>query len=141
MTVSQSWAFQQALYARLAAQLAGQGPGGTDVAVFDHVPEDPARLHVRIDADNIVQRPIKCDKTQHFFSVATFDKPTDESGAGRGMKTAKLLQQTIVAALHGWSPGVTGASKVRHEATNPVGEPNGLTSGFTSRFYVHIAPS
>lgn len=141
MTVAQSWAFQQALYTRLVAQLTGQGPGGADVAVYDHVPQDPARIYCRIDGFNAVQRPIKCNSTQHFFTAHLFDRPESATGAARGQKTVKQLQATIVAALHDWDPSVTGASEVRHEDSFIAPDDDGLTQHAASRFSVYIAPS
>lgn len=138
MTAGQSWNVQQAIHARLTAQLVGQGPGASDVVVFDHVPADPARVHCRIDGFNIVQRQIKCDSTQNFFSVHVFDRPESESGAGRGQKTVKVLQQTVIAALHNWLPSVTGASEVRHEDSFIAPDEDGLTQHASSRFSVHI---
>lgn len=141
MTVSQSWAFQQALHTRLEAQLAGQGPAGADVTVYDHVPTSPARVHCRIDGFNAVQRPWKADKTEHFFSVHVFDKPTSETATAQGQKTVKVLQQTIVAALHLWDPSVTGASPVKHQGSEIVPDDDALTQHALSRFSVHIGPS
>lgn len=141
MSVSVSWPLQQAIYTRLVAQLAGQGPNGSDVAVYDHVPADPTRVHVRIDGFNAVQRPLKSDKTQHFFFVHVFDRPTGGDDSGRGQKTAKVLRQTIVAALHDWNPSVTGASKIRHEQSTIETDEDGLTQHAFSRFNVHISAS
>lgn len=138
MTAARAWATQQAIYARLTAQLASQGPDSSDVEVFDHVPSNPARVHCRIDGFNIVQLPIKCDNTKHFFSVHIFDRPESESGAGRGQKTVKELQQTVIAALHDWLPSVTGASEVRHIDSFIAPDEDGLTQHAASRFSVHI---
>lgn len=141
MSVQQSWSLQQAIYARLVAQLAGQGPNSSNVAVFDHVPEDPDRVHCRIDGFNAVQRLIKSDKTQHFFFVHIFDRPTSDTSAGRGQRTAKQLQQRVVAALHDWNPSVTGASQIQHQDSTIDPDDDGLTQHAVSRFAVHIAAS
>lgn len=141
MSVSVSWPLQQAIYSRLTAQLAGQGPAGSSVSVYDYVPSSPPRVHVRIDGFNANQRPIKADKTQHYFSVHVFDRPTSDSDAGRGQKTAKVLQQTIVAALHDWKPSVTGASEIRHVESFIAPDEDGLTQHAASRFSVHIGAS
>lgn len=138
MSAQQGWPLQQAIYARLVAQLAGQGPGGADVPVYDHVPADPPRVHVRIDGFTADQRPIKCDSTLHAFTVHVFDRPTSESGAARGMKTVRELQQTIVAALHQWNPSVTGASAIRHSGSFTAPDEDGLTAHAASRFNVFV---
>lgn len=138
MSVAQAWAFQQALYTRLTAQLAAQGPGGADVTVYDHVPEAPARVHCRIDGFNMVQRRVKCDSTRHHFTVHLFDRPETENGAARGQSTVKQLQQAVVAALHQWESGVTGASAVTHEASQIAPDEDGLTQHASSRFSVLI---
>ena len=141
MSAQQGWALHQAVYARLGAQLAGQGPNGTNIEVFDHVPENPARVHCRIDGFNMLQRQIKANKTRHFFIVHLFDRPTTQGGAARGQKTVKQLQQTVIAALHGWLPSVTGASAVRHEDSDIAPDEDGLTQHALSRFSIYIGDS
>jgi len=138
MTAGQSWELQQAVYDRLSAQLIGQGPNSADVKVYDHAPANPARVHCRVDGFNVVQRSIKSNKTQHFFSVHIFDRPESESAAGRGQKTSKNLQEVVVAALHDWLPSVTGASEVRHEDSFIAPDEDGLTQHAASRFSIHI---
>lgn len=138
MTAQESWTLQQAVYARLVAQLAGLGPGGANVAVFDHVPRDPARVHCRIDGFNVTQRPIKADKTSHGFNVHLFDRPTDQTASARGQRTVKELQEAVVAALHNWQPAVTGASAVRHETSFIAPDEDGLTQHAASRFTCFI---
>lgn len=138
MTASQAWALQQALYTKLTTTLAGQGPGGANVAVFDHVPANPDRLHCRIDGFNTVQRLIKADKTFHAFNVHLFDRPTTEAGAARGQSTVKQLQSTVIAALHEWTPAVSGASAVRHEDSFIAPDDDGLTQHASSRFGIYI---
>lgn len=139
MSAQQRWELQQAVYDRLTAQLAGDGPDGADVTVYDHVPADPSRVHARIDGFNIVQRPIKSDKTLYGFNVHVFDRPTDQSSAARGQKTVAELQEKVVTALHGWLPGVTGASAIRHDTSDVMPDEDGLTQHALSRFTIHIA--
>lgn len=139
MSAQQAWALQQAVFARLTAQLAGQGPGASDVTVYDSPPRDPDRIHARIDGFNIVQRSIKSDKTQHAFNVHLFDRPTSESGSARGQKTVKELQETVISALHEWLPVVTGASEIRHDNSGIAPDEDGLTQHAFSRFTVHIS--
>lgn len=141
MSTQQSWSLQQAIYSRLAAQLAGKGPDGADVPVYDHVPASPPRLHARIDGFGTYQRPIKCDSTRHSFTVHVFDRPTIETGAARGQKTTKLLQQVIVSALHRWEPGVVGASAIRHDESYVAPDEDGLTQHGYSRFTLLISES
>lgn len=150
MSAQQRWELQQAIYARLTAQLAGQGPGGANVTVYDHVPADPPRIHVRIDGFNIVQRQIKANKTLHGFNVHVFDRPTSESGSARGQMTVAVLQEKIIAALHDWVPlngsvspvvAVTGASAIRHDDSFVAPDEDGLTQHAASRFQVYISQS
>lgn len=130
MSAQQSWALQQAVYARLTAQLS--------VTVFDYVPENPDRTHCRIDGFFVAQRLVKSDKTRHIFNVHIFDRPTTGSTAGRGQKTAKQLQQSVIAALHDWKPSVTGAAQIRHEESSIEPDEDGLTQHAVSRFSIYI---
>lgn len=141
MSAQQRWELQQAVYDRLTAQLAGQGPDGADVTVYDHVPEGPSRVHARIDGFNIVQRPIKSNKTRYAFNVHVFDRPTTQSSAARGQKTVAGLQETIISALHGWLPAVTGASHIRHDTSDVMPDEDGLTQHALSRFTLFIGAS
>lgn len=139
MSISKAWDLQQAVYARLVAQLTGQGPGGVDVPVFDHAPSDPPRMHVRIDGFNVVQRQLKANKTLHAFNVHVFDRPTDQTSIARGQKEAKQLQQTIVAALHDWQPSsAISASAIRHSSSDIQADEDGLTQHAISRFETFI---
>lgn len=150
MSVQRRWEIQQAIYSRLTAELAGQGPGGANVTVYDHAPADPPRVHVRIDGFNVVQRPIKSDKTLLAFNVHIFDRPTTQSTSARGQKTAAELQEKVVAALHNWLPidpsaspsaPVLGASAIRHSDSSSAPDDDGLTQHAISRFSVYIAQS
>lgn len=138
MSAQQGWALQQAVHARLVAQLAGQGPNGSNVSVYDHAPGTADRVHCRIDGFNTVQRPLKSNKTQHFFNVHFFDRPTTEGGSARGQKTVKVLQQTAIAALHEWLPSVTGASEIRHVTSDIAPDEDGLTQHAISRFSIYL---
>lgn len=110
--IARQWDLQQAIFARLSAALAGQGVGGADVAVFDHIPQDPDRLHVRIDAFRVVPGGTRAGRTdQHSFSVHVFDDNTgDATGAGRA-EIARLLP-LVVDALEDWQP-FEGATAVQ----------------------------
>ena len=150
MSAQQEWALQVAVYDRLIAQLMGQAPGGEDVEVYDHVPANPPRVHCRIDGFTVVQRAIKADKTLHGFTVHIFDRPTTQGSAARGQKTAKELQEKVIAALHGWRPidpslspagPVTGAGEIRHSDSYITPDEDGLTQHAVSRFTVYIAQS
>lgn len=141
MSAQQQWALQQAVYARLTAQLAGQGPDSSNVTVYDHAPADPPRVHCRIDGFNTVQRLLKSNNTEHLFNVHFFDRPTSETGSARGQSTVSQLQQTAIAALHDWKPSVTGASEIRHIASDIADDEDGLTAHAISRFTVFIASS
>lgn len=133
-----AWELQQAVYTRLAAQLAGLGPGGADVEVFDHVPSNPPRVHCRIDGFNIVQRQIKADKTLQGFNVHIFDRPTTGTTAARGQKTTKILQERVVAALHDWTPAFSGAGMIQHNNSDILPDEDGLTQHGLSRFLVYL---
>ena len=138
MTAQEAWALQQAVYARLTAQLVGQGPGGTNVIVYDSVPDSPAQVHCRIEGFDVFQREIKANKTLHGFSVHFYDKPTTAAPGARGQKVSKQLQAVAIAALHEWLPSVTGASEVMHEDSFIAPDEDGLTQHAASRFSVHI---
>lgn len=139
MSISRQWELQQAIHAQLTAELAGEGPGATDVDVFDHVPREPDRLHVRIDGFGASRRLIKGDKTLHEFLVHVFDKPTTEASSGRGQKTVRQLQAVIVAALDDWVPAVTGATAIRHLGSDAVPDQDGLTAHAVSRFQIYMS--
>lgn len=138
MAVSKDWAIQQAVFARLTAELAGLGPGGTDPAITDYIPQDPARVFVRLEGFNVVRR-LKGGHTQHFFSVSVYDRPTSEAGVGRGQKTAKVLLNSAIAALDDWQPSVTGASSLTFESKE-MGEGDGVTADGSARFSLLVAP-
>ena len=138
MSVSQGWSLQQAVVGRLESQLAGQGPGGADVAVYSYAPSSHARVFARIEGFNIVQRGVKADKTRHFFSVTIYDKPTTEGAGSRGNATAKQVLQKAVAALHRWKPGFSGATAIRHVGSGPVDPGDPLAAAEGARFSVFL---
>lgn len=137
MTVSQRWPLQQAVWARLSAELAGQGVDGTDVPVFDHVPASPPRLHVRIDGFGVVPGPTNNGRrARHDFIVHVFD---ENSGPETGSGTAEIarLQPIIVAALEDWAP-LNGATGIKHISTNSAPDEDPLTQHGISRFSTQI---
>lgn len=137
MTIAQRWSLQQAVYARLVAQLSEQGVDGADVPVFDHVPAKPPRLHVRIDGFSIVPGSTSNNRrARHDFSVHVFD---DNTGAdtGTGMAEVARLQPLVVAALEDWPP-LVGATGIRHISSNSAADEDPLTQHVVSRFSTHI---
>lgn len=139
MSASYRWELQQAVYTRLVAQLAGQGPGGSDVEVYDHARPDPPRVHCRIDGFNLVQRLSKnCNKTLQGFNVHVFDRPTSGTTAARGQKTSAELQEKIIAALHDWTPAFAGAGLIQHDTSDIFPDEDGLTQHAISRFTVYL---
>ena len=137
MTVLQRWPLQQAVYARLVAQLAGQGGGGSDIPVFDHVPRNPPRLHVRIDSFAVVPgSTANGARARHDFSVHVFD---DNTGAdtGAGMAEIARLQPIVVAALEDWSP-LVGATGITHIISFSASDNDPLSQHGISRFSTQI---
>lgn len=141
MSASEGWPLQVAVHARLVAALAGLGPGGADVPVYDHVPEDPLRVHCRIDGLTIAARPIKGAHTRHGFSVHVFDRPTAQAAVTRGLKSARAVEAAVIAALDGWDPSVTGASPIQFESSTGGEADGALSQARVSRFSVFIGGS
>ncbi|MEL6316137.1 MAG: hypothetical protein AAFR16_00715, partial [Pseudomonadota bacterium] len=105
MTLARQTALQAAIYNRLAAELSTAAPSGAAVPVFDHVPQSPPRLHVRIDGFTVVAVPVKFGATQHArhsVDVHVFDRPLD--AGGRGQFEAKRVLGLAHTALDGWPP-------------------------------------
>lgn len=137
MTVAQRWPLQTAVYARLVAQLAGEGIEGTDVPVFDHVPANPPRLHVRIDGFSIIPGSASNGRrARHDFSVHVFDDNTGTE-TGAGMEEVARLQPIVVAALEDWSP-LVGATGITHISSNSAEDSDPMTQHAVSRFSTHI---
>lgn len=133
MTISQQWPLQTAVYSRLVAALSGQGVGGVDVPVFDHVPASPPRLHVRIDSWGVFPGSTSNGRrARHVFSVHVFD---DNSGPETGSGTFELarLQPLVVDALEDWSP-LVGATGITHISSNSADDSDPLTAHAISRF-------
>lgn len=137
MTIGQSWPLQQAVFARLVEALAGQGIDGADVPVFDHVPQDPARLHVRIDGFFLVPGSVKAGRRGlHRFTVHVFD---DQTGArtGAGREQVARLQALAVAALEDWPP-FPGATAIEHLQSESAPDAEPATQHGVSRFQTYI---
>lgn len=137
MTIAHRWPLQQAVYARLVAQLVGEGLDGADVPVFDHVPSEPPRLHIRIDGFGVFPGPSSNGKrARHDFSVHIFD---DNTGADTGAGSAEIarLQPIVVGALEDWFP-LVGATGITHISSNSAADEDPLTQHAVSRFSTHI---
>lgn len=137
MTVSQRWPLQQAVHAKLTSALLGEGLGGANVPVFDHVPNDPPRLHVRIDGFGVIPGPSHNGRrARHMFMVHVFDENT---GADTGTGTIEIarLQAVIVAALDEWPP-FEGATGIEHISSNSADDNDPLTQHGVSRFSTQI---
>ncbi len=137
MTITQCWPLQQAVYARLVAALAGRGIDGVDVPVFDHVPSQPPRLHVRIDGFGVIPGTTSNGRrARHDFSVHVFDDNTGvETGAGRA--EVARLQPLIVETLEDWPP-LTGATGISHISSTSAADDDALTPHVVSRFSTQI---
>ena len=137
MTVARQWQLQQAVYGRLAAELVGQGVNGEDVPVYDHIPSDPLRLHVRIDGFSVIPGSASNGhRARHDFSVHVFD---DNTGIDTGTGTAEIarIQPIVVAALEDWSP-LVGATGITHISSNSAAGEGQLTRQGISRFSTQI---
>jgi len=111
MSFSQRSALQSAVYGRLVSQLAGAGTGQSDVPVFDHVPSNPSRLHIRVEGWFYIPSDRKGGTMgRHRFRVKVFDENTG-ANTSRGMDEVTRLQTIVVAALENWSP-ITGATAI-----------------------------
>ncbi|WP_299686690.1 hypothetical protein [uncultured Tateyamaria sp.] len=137
MTIQQQWPLQQAVWQRLTDALMGQGIGGADVPVFDHVPREPERLHVRIDGFLVVPHATKAGRRgRHEFSVHVFDDSTGDV-TGRGGENVARLQPIVVAALEDWFP-LPGATGIEHISSNSAADDDPLNQHRISRFSTHI---
>lgn len=133
MSVEHRWTLQQAIWARLTDALSGQGIDGADVPVFDHVPTNPPRLHVRIDGFGAFPGGSSNSRqSRHDFSVHVFD---DSTGAdtGAGAQEVARLQPIVVAALEDWPP-INGATGITHIRSNSAEDEDPLTQHGISRF-------
>lgn len=107
-------AIQAPLVTLARAALVGQAPGGGDVPIFDHVPEDADRMHVRFEGEQAVRYPMKGVRLAYNFAFHVFDHGRRGGDIARGLSEVKRLAVLIAAALDGQTPsGVTGAGPVR----------------------------
>lgn len=137
MTLAQRWPLQKAIHARLVARLAGQGIDGADVPVFDHVPFEPPRLHVRLDGFTVTPGPASNGhRARHEFRVHVFDDNTGPA-TGAGSREVAGLCPIVVGALADWSP-LTGATGITHIATTSAAHTDPLSAHALSRFFTHI---
>lgn len=137
MTIHHQWPLQQAVWARLEQALVGQGIGGVDVEVFDHVPADPDRLHARIDGFQLVPHDTKAGRRAlHEFNVHVFDDNTGQN-TGLGTKEVARLQSLVVASLEEWSP-LPGATGIKHISSNSAADNEPLSLHRISRFSTSI---
>lgn len=137
MTIEQRWPLQEAIYARLIDALSGQGVNGADIPVFDHVPHQPPRLHVRIDGFGLLPgRTSNGRRARHAFIVHVFDENTG-SETSLGSKEIARLQAIIVNALDDWPP-LNGATGIKHISSNSAPDEDELTQHGVSRFSTHI---
>jgi hypothetical protein len=137
MAVRHEWLLQQAVYQVLTAALVGQAIDGDDVPVFDHVPADPPRLHLRIDGFGVVPGDASNDdRARHEFRVHIFDENTGDQTGG-GNKEVMRLQAIVVAALEDWPP-ITGATGIMHLSSNSAADDSPQTRHRFSRFSTQI---
>ena len=137
MTVRHQWPLQQAVYRKLVEVLSGQGIDGADIPIFDHVPNDPPRLHLRIDGFSVLpSETANGDRAFHQFSVHIFD---DNTGENTGAGTAEIarLQSVVVGALTDWTP-IDGATGLRHHSSYSAADENPLVQHGISKFSTFI---
>lgn len=126
MTLSKAVALQTAVYERLMAALATAGPGGAAIPVYDHVPQDPDRYHVRLDGFDVYDRSPRSGLRlgEHVFEAHVFDRP-GETG-GRGQLEVKRILALIDAALARWRP-IAGDGLIELDNSTIDPEPDGAT--------------
>ena len=137
MTADRRWALQVALVGRLEGLLAGQGINGADVVVFDHVPSEPPRLHVRIDGFAAFPRPLAVGRRAlHTFTVHVFDENTGAE-TSIGTKEIARLQAIADLGLMDWVP-LSGATAIQHVSSYSAPDENPLTQHGVSKFTTYI---
>lgn len=138
MTAAQMGAVQTAIYTRLTAGLATAGPGGTAIPVFDHVPDNPAVAHCRLEGFALDADPTKnTAPCWHRWTVRAFDGDGSGGTSARGQMQIKAIIGAVIAALDGWRPFAGGAA-VRHVSTTIPPSETGSGWEAAARFEVHI---
>ncbi|MEL6980671.1 MAG: hypothetical protein AAGM38_18680 [Pseudomonadota bacterium] len=137
MTLARAQDLQAAVYSRLATALATAGVGGVAVPIFDHIAQDPPRLHVRLDGFSVDPMELRGATriATHSFTAHVFDRP-GEAGP-RGQSESKRLLGLIEAALQDWRP-LSGGGPLTLFGAFVEPDPDGVTIHAAATFTVTL---
>lgn len=140
MSIARAAEAQAAIFAQLTAALSTAAPGGGALAIYDHVPDDTAEPHARLEVFGF--EPLAGSKdapvmVRHRFSVRVFDDPGAGASGSRGQGFVKGVAALVVAALEEWRP-VSGAGRMRHLATTISPDESGAAFEASSRFEFYL---
>ncbi len=147
MTVQKRWELQEALVARLVAELAGHGVSSEtheeltdDVPVVTDVTECDYQLFVRLDGFGVLHGGGGAGHIdRHTFMAHVFcvDTASDSDIIVDGAKKVARIQALVVSALDCWEP-LCGASGIEHITSNDAPDEDPAIHHGVSRFKVMI---